>query len=137
MGQGMVIRAASDVGGTFTDLVFYDVDAAMGRCGVVRTAKVDTTPPQFQKGVMNSLKKSGITPAQLGFFAHGATVVINAIMERKGARVGLIDPEAFPAGGSNGGRDLLPTRLFEHEQRSTHSQRGAQSVAGGIRRGFA
>jgi N-methylhydantoinase A len=91
----MVIRAASDVGGTFTDLVFYDVDAAMGRCGVVRTAKVDTTPPQFQKGVMNSLKKSGITPAQLGFFAHGATVVINAIMERKGARVGLIATQGF------------------------------------------
>ena len=44
----MSIRAASDVGGTFTDLVFYDVDPGTGRCGDVRTAKVDTTPPDFE-----------------------------------------------------------------------------------------
>ena len=91
----MSIRAATDVGGTFTDLVFYDVDPSTGRCGVVRTAKVDTTPPHFEKGVMNSLAKGGITPASLGFFAHGATVVINAITERKGAKVGLITTKGF------------------------------------------
>jgi N-methylhydantoinase A len=91
----MSIRAASDVGGTFTDLVFYNVDPGTGRCGEVRTAQVDTTPPDFDKGVMSSLRKGGITPAQLGFFAHGATVVINAITERKGAKVGLITTRGF------------------------------------------
>ena len=91
----MSIRAASDVGGTFTDLVFYNVEPGTGRCGEVRTTKVDTTPPDFEKGVMHSLRKGGITPAQLGFFAHGATVVINAITERKGAKVGLITTRGF------------------------------------------
>lgn len=91
----MNIRAATDVGGTFTDLVYYSVDPQTGKCGIVHTAKVDTTPPNFEQGVMRSLSKGGITPAQLGFFAHGATVVINAITERKGARVGLITTFGF------------------------------------------
>ena len=54
----MFIRAASDVGGTFTDLVFYSVDPATGQCQAVRTAKVDTTPPNFEKGVMRSLESA-------------------------------------------------------------------------------
>lgn len=91
----MFIRAASDVGGTFTDLVFYGVDPATGQCQAVRTAKVDTTPPDFEKGVMRSLEKGGVSPAQMGFFAHGATVVINAITERRGVKVGLITTAGF------------------------------------------
>lgn len=91
----MQIRAASDVGGTFTDLVFYDIDTGTGRCGTVRTAKVDTTPPNFEAGVMNSLAKGGVSPAEISFFAHGATVVINAITERRGVRVGLITTQGF------------------------------------------
>ncbi|MBS0611811.1 MAG: hydantoinase/oxoprolinase family protein [Proteobacteria bacterium] len=89
------MRAASDVGGTFTDLVFYDIDTGTGRCGTVRTAKVDTTPPNFEAGVMNSLAKGGVSPAEISFFAHGATVVINAITERRGVRVGLITTQGF------------------------------------------
>src|SRR5579863_2594939 len=91
----MGIRAASDVGGTFTDLVYYDVDPLTGRCGTVRTAKVDTTPPDFEKGVMKSLEKSGVRASEMEFFAHGATVVINAITERRGVRVGLITTQGF------------------------------------------
>jgi N-methylhydantoinase A len=91
----MTIRAATDVGGTFTDLVYYSVDPATGRCGIVRTAKVDTTPPNFERGVLRSLEKGGIAPSELSFFAHGATVVINAITERKGARVGLVTTAGF------------------------------------------
>lgn len=91
----MLIRAATDVGGTFTDLVFYDVDESNGHCGMVRTAKVHTTPPHFERGVMHALAKGGVSPADLGFFAHGATVVINAITERKGVRVGLLTTHGF------------------------------------------
>jgi N-methylhydantoinase A len=91
----MLIRAATDVGGTFTDLVYYPVDPQTGQCGAVRTAKVDTTPPRFEQGVMGAIRKAGISPADLGFFAHGATVVINAITERKGAHVGLITTQGF------------------------------------------
>jgi hypothetical protein len=79
----MSIRAATDVGGTYTDLVYYTVDDT-GRCGAVRTAKVDTTPPRFEQGVMAALAKGDVPGADLAFFAHGATVVINAITERKG-----------------------------------------------------
>ncbi|HVW68486.1 MAG TPA: hydantoinase/oxoprolinase family protein [Steroidobacteraceae bacterium] len=90
----MRVRAATDVGGTYTDLVYYTIDGA-GRCGKVRTAKVDTTPPHFEKGVMAALRKGEVSTAELEFFAHGATVVINAITERKGARVGLIATRGF------------------------------------------
>ena len=45
----MPIRAATDVGGTFTDLVYYEVDTATGRGGTVQTAKVDTTPPRSKR----------------------------------------------------------------------------------------
>jgi len=91
----MRIRAATDVGGTYTDLVYYTIDSDTGRCGNVRTAKVDTTPPHFEKGVMAALHKGEVSIADLEFFAHGATVVINAITERKGARVGLISTRGF------------------------------------------
>jgi N-methylhydantoinase A len=91
----MSIRAASDVGGTFTDLVFYDLDPNTGRCGTVRTAKVDTTPPNFEQGVMKSLAAGDVNPAQMSFFAHGATVVINTITERRGVKVGLITTQGF------------------------------------------
>ena len=43
------IRVATDVGGTFTDLVYFATDPATGR-QVVRTAKVDTTPPDYETG---------------------------------------------------------------------------------------
>lgn len=91
----MPIRAATDVGGTFTDLVYYTVDAATGQCSGVRTAKVDTTPGDFERGVLKSLARGDVSPADLSFFAHGATVVINALTERKGAKVGLLTTRGF------------------------------------------
>jgi N-methylhydantoinase A len=53
------VRAASDVGGTFTDLVYYPVDPETGRPGAVQVAKADTTPPEFEQGVMNAMAKAG------------------------------------------------------------------------------
>lgn len=89
------MRAASDVGGTFTDLVFYEIDEATGKCGAIKSAKADTTPPNFEQGVMNALAKAGVSPAALDFFAHGSTVVINALTERKGVKTGLITTKGF------------------------------------------
>ena len=91
----MSIRAASDVGGTFTDLVFYSLDPVTGECQAVNTAKVDTTPADFERGVMDSLAAGGVAPAAMRFFGHGATVVINAITERRGVKVGLITTAGF------------------------------------------
>ena len=88
-------RAASDVGGTFTDLVYYRVEAGTGACGAVRSVKTDTTPPDFETGVMASLGKAGIAPSDLAFFAHGSTLVINALTEKKGVKTALITTKGF------------------------------------------
>ena len=85
-------RVATDVGGTFTDLVAFET----GPDGLkITTAKSDTTPPNFEAGVLNVLEKGGIDPATVDFMAHGTTVVINALTERKGVPVGLITTEGF------------------------------------------
>ncbi|HHZ09872.1 MAG TPA: hydantoinase/oxoprolinase family protein [Rhizobiales bacterium] len=88
------IRVATDVGGTFTDLVCFETDRTTGESRIV-TAKSDTTPPNFEQGVLNVLEKGGVDPATVDFLAHGTTVVINALTERKGVKVGLITTEGF------------------------------------------
>lgn len=82
------MRVATDVGGTFTDLVLLDA-------GGVRQVKVDTTPPRFDLGVMNALSLVGSEASGFKFFAHGSTVVINALLSRKGAKVALVTTEGF------------------------------------------
>lgn len=91
---GKTIRVATDVGGTFTDLVCFEIDPATGEQHIT-TAKADTTPPNFEEGVLNVLRKGGVDPATVDFLAHGTTVVINALTERKGVKVGLITTEGF------------------------------------------
>ena len=85
-------RIATDVGGTFTDLVSIE----SGPEGMkIITAKSDTTPPDFETGVLNVMAKGGIAPEDVDFMVHGTTVVINALTERKGVTVGLITTEGF------------------------------------------
>ncbi len=84
------MRVATDVGGTFTDLVYYDEGS-----GTFGSAKSDTTPEDYARGVMNTLERARIEAGSVDFFAHGTTVVINALTERKGARVGLITTRGF------------------------------------------
>jgi N-methylhydantoinase A len=88
------IRAATDVGGTFTDIVYFTTDSATGLQEIV-TAKSDTTPPNFEQGVMNVLHKSGVSLEEIAFLAHGTTLVINALAERSGVKTGLITTEGF------------------------------------------
>jgi N-methylhydantoinase A len=82
-------RVATDIGGTFTDLVYVNPKGEVG------TAKSHTTPAQFEKGVMDVIEASNITPSEFLSFVHGTTIVINAITERKGAKVGLLTTEGF------------------------------------------
>ncbi|WP_371171633.1 hydantoinase/oxoprolinase family protein [Aliiroseovarius sp. 2305UL8-7] len=85
-------RIATDVGGTFTDLVAIET----GPEGMkITTAKSDTTSPNFESGVQNVMAKGGIDPKDVDFMVHGTTVVINALTERKGVAVGLITTEGF------------------------------------------
>jgi N-methylhydantoinase A len=90
----MTLRAATDVGGTFTDLVYFLTDPATGSQEVV-TAKSDTTPPDFERGVLDVIARSGARPEEIVSLAHGTTVVINALTERKGVLTGLITTEGF------------------------------------------
>ncbi len=87
------VRAATDVGGTFTDLVYLQVDASGAQ--TVKTAKSDTTPPFFDQGVMDVVRKCGLGFEDIQFMAHGTTVVINALTERKGVKTALITTEGF------------------------------------------
>ncbi len=88
------IRAATDVGGTFTDLVYFKTNPKTRKQEIV-TAKVDTTPPNFEVGVMNVIGKGDLAMSEIAFLAHGTTVVINALTERKGVKTALITTEGF------------------------------------------
>lgn len=89
------IRVATDVGGTFTDLVYCEFDEITGEVGEVATQKSDTTPPRFEEGILNVVAKAKIDLSAVTFFVHGSTVVINALTERKGARTALITTQGF------------------------------------------
>ena len=89
------IRVASDVGGTFTDLVYCEIDEKTGRIANLSSVKSHTTPPNFDEGVLATIDKAGIDIAAAEIFAHGTTVVINALTERKGVKTGLITTRGF------------------------------------------
>lgn len=87
--KGEKMRVATDIGGTFTDLVYVDHD------GEVKVDKAHTTPPNFEQGVMNVLEKETINPKEIETFIHGTTVIINALTEKTGAKTGLITTKGF------------------------------------------
>ncbi len=86
----MSLRIATDVGGTFTDLVGFDEAT-----GALLTAKVPTTPSAFSEGVLASVDAGAIDLRDASFFVHGSTVVINAITTRNGARTALLTTAGF------------------------------------------
>ena len=83
------MRVATDIGGTFTDLVAVDDQ------GNLVLEKAHTTPPDFERGVMDVMEKSGIDYRSITEFFHGTTTIINALTERKGAKTGLITTKGF------------------------------------------
>jgi N-methylhydantoinase A/acetone carboxylase, beta subunit len=83
------MRVATDIGGTFTDIVYIEAD------GTVRFDKSHTTPPNFEQGVVDVIEKCPIDPQAIQDLTHGTTVVINALTERKGAKTGLITTKGF------------------------------------------
>ncbi len=83
------MRTATDIGGTFTDIVYVD------SLGKINIAKSHTTPPHFEQGVIDVIRKSGINPNEIEAFIHGTTVIINALTERKGVKTALITTKGF------------------------------------------
>src|SRR5919201_5674975 len=87
-------RIGVDIGGTFTDLVW--VDEATGG---VRIGKLLTTPKEpaqaVEQGVVSLLQEAGSTPGSVKSLIHGTTLATNALIERKGAKTGLLTTAGF------------------------------------------
>lgn len=105
-------RLGADVGGTFTDLVLLSPD------GRATTRKVLSSTANYAdailQGVRELLASAGIAAGEIAELIHGTTVATNAILERRGARTGLVTTEGF--------RDLLEigrirlSRLYDMDQ---------------------
>ena len=83
------MRIAVDIGGTFTDLVAIDDQ------GQIYRSKSLTTPDDLARAIQDCLNAAKIQVSKASFFVHGSTVTINAVLERKGARTGLITTKGF------------------------------------------
>jgi N-methylhydantoinase A len=97
-------RLGVDVGGTFTDLIFYDE-----RSGEVRVSKELSTPSAPEQGIGNAVDAavSRDALAATEFFVHGTTVGLNSLLERRGAVVGLLTTRGF--------RDVLEIRRADRD----------------------
>ncbi|MBI4529398.1 MAG: hydantoinase/oxoprolinase family protein [Deltaproteobacteria bacterium] len=84
-----MIRIATDVGGTFTDLVAFDEETKK------LTATKVSTSVDIIRGLIETIEKSRLAPASVDFFLHGSTIAINTVIERTGAKVGLLTTQGF------------------------------------------
>jgi N-methylhydantoinase A len=80
-----MLVVAVDIGGTFTDLMAFDDET-----GKFSDAKSLTTPSHLVNGIINCIKKSGLASSAIDELIHGSTTAINTLIERKGAKTGLI-----------------------------------------------
>lgn len=94
----MTYRLGIDIGGTFTDLSLLDEAT-----GLVHTHKVPSTPRSPSQavatGIVQLIERLGASADRISSFVHGTTIGLNAVLERRGARVALVV--------SAGNRDLL------------------------------
>jgi len=90
----MGYRLGVDVGGTFTDLLLFD-DVN----GDVWRHKTPSTPHDSSEGILTGVStlcaKAAVGPGDIAYFLHGTTVATNAMLEGKGARVGLVTTEGY------------------------------------------
>jgi N-methylhydantoinase A len=90
----MAYRLGVDVGGTFTDLLLFNVAN-----GAFWRHKTPSTPHDSSEGILTGVNaicaQAGIAPSAIETFLHGTTVATNAVLEGKGARVGLVTTEGY------------------------------------------
>ncbi len=90
----MAYRLGVDVGGTFTDLLLIEEET-----GETHRAKTPTTPTDPSIGVLDGITKvcdvAGIELADFRHVMHGTTVATNAVLEKKGAKVGLLTTKGY------------------------------------------
>jgi len=100
-------RIGVDVGGTFTDLIYLDEAT-----GHVVAGKGPSDPAAVDQAV-RAVVQGSIDPAGADYFLHGTTVGLNALLERKGARVGILTTDGF--------RDVLEIRrLLRVDEHGDH-----------------
>jgi N-methylhydantoinase A len=97
--NGMASRLGVDIGGTFTDLIYYDDET-----GEVLVGKAPTVPDRPEAGCIAAIDQVGLGAKlrDIPYFLHGTTVGLNALLERRGAVVGLLCTAGF--------RDVLEIR---------------------------
>ncbi len=90
----MTYRLGVDVGGTFTDLLLFDETS-----GKFWRHKTPSTPHDSSEGILNGVKaitaEAGVSASDISYFLHGTTVATNAVLEGKGAKVGLVTTEGY------------------------------------------
>ena len=90
----MAYRLGVDVGGTFTDLLLLDEES-----GRFWRHKTPSTPHDSSEGIMTGVeaicRQADTAPSAVEVFLHGTTVATNAVLEGKGARVGLVTTEGY------------------------------------------
>ena len=83
-------RVSADIGGTFTDIVYQDVET--GRCGAT---KILSTPDNPALAVLKGIDQILGNDGAMAFFVHGTTVGLNALLTRRGSKVALVTNENF------------------------------------------
>ncbi len=86
----MSYAIAVDIGGTFTDLVAFDHQTQQ-----VTYAKSPTTYDNLVEGILDCFNKAKIKPAEASLVNHGTTLVINSLIQRKGAKTALVTSKGF------------------------------------------
>ena len=99
----MSYNISIDIGGTFTDLILLDKKTME-----IQATKVSTTPQNLEKGVLHAIKKIGADPKSIDVISHATTTATNTIIQRSGAKVGLITTEGF--------RDILWIQRGDREK---------------------
>ncbi|MCC6473038.1 MAG: hydantoinase/oxoprolinase family protein [Burkholderiales bacterium] len=80
-----MLVVAIDIGGTFTDLMAFD-----DRTGRFSDSKALSTPNRLVDGIINCIRKSGLESGEIDELIHGSTTAINTLIEKKGAKTGLL-----------------------------------------------
>ncbi len=83
-------RVSADIGGTFTDIVYQDINT--GACGAT---KVHSTPENPALAVLEGINTALSSDDRIDFFVHGTTVGLNALLTRSGAKVALLTTRNF------------------------------------------
>ena len=100
--MAIILRVGIDIGGTFTDIV------VLGSDGSIHTKKVSSSVGDYARAIVDGLAElfaeTGLSGAAIEEIRHGTTIASNAILEHKGARVGLITTKGF--------RDVLEIRTL-------------------------